>query len=1098
MPQIDTRLIQTAVMGGKHGDRPVILPEEAHNLDEFRRQYGQDEFWCGTLLGGCGEKLMTKRYETKVCHFAHHPDRYGTNAPCHRPSEGVDSADHLFIKQHVKEWLTRQGHAAEASLRSLGTGPGDAVDFWLRATEQHLRFELRPEDYRRWRKAAESLGAREGHVEWVFRPENAITRDMVARQGYALRVNCETAGTDRRVLIGTATADRPIAWDPLNACRMTRDGLVTPALEELRAAGKIRIGGMRNTPLPTSLPIAGAQLVFAIDSGAAAPTDSPFQESGRHLYVGYLKPTANRIIRTVVSLPADIPPPADDYVYQLSGAVRILITDPVGTTQAYWAVRADAVKRLNGIAAERTGLWRPSVALDIPVGPPAPQDTPTRGERKWSAKAPATAVEPPSQAVHVPQAKALREELLRIARRRGTTTWKQLSREFDTRLRQLSESTLRDLLVEVDQPVRDGALPLSVLVLASGQRHLHYLSAILRSLGVDAPDSGAALQQWSTETIRQIHDTYSPSESLVPSAAPRRTSSAPQNQPKAASLDVSDRQLGLLREKTEEASRIAARAAGRRAERLAAVIAETEAHVRQYAAVREDDRALRRWNKTGERLQERLDDLIGRIPMSSQAVTPRPAVPAPLPAVTTAKEIFSHAEPPKRSPAIPAVAVSHAELAQQTFTHLFKSFAEGKASGNLPAVRRIGNEADAVSEVGLSAQEKLRLRALKDEMRTWIKEKEFERAHSSLQTVLETLPLPGDPQEAAKLRRALDHAKALRWMAPGELPQHLSDGFSDLERRTHAADTASAQKLTEPAATAPSPNDRNSSQKEALVEFTRLVSKIEAARERGDLKSVEAGYSLADTLYVRRLAPKDQVRFASFVRNVNAWCEAHRSRSETGTVLSRIRQLLTGLEEIGGTMPTSEIQLVLDTVRELQNSASVPLPLDEEERLTKWSTHMRQRMTEDQDTPPPAAVPALAGDEPRSDRDTGATQTPPWPGRLSREAVERLAGPARDVLMDAARSGRSVLTWGDLRACMKEPLPHLHPDDMGELLVAVDRNTPQGEPLLTTLIASAEASQHWLYPHVRYSLDRPRIAEEELTAHWAREVLKLRQLWRYR
>ncbi|MEU1457233.1 hypothetical protein [Streptomyces avermitilis] len=1098
MPQIDTRLIQTAVMGGKHGDRPVILPEEAHNLDEFRRQYGQDEFWCGTLLGGCGEKLMTKRYETKVCHFAHHPDRYGTNAPCHRPSEGVDSADHLFIKQHVKEWLTRQGHAAEASLRSLGTGPGDAVDFWLRATEQHLRFELRPEDYRRWHKAAESLGAREGHVEWVFRPENAITRDTVARQGYALRVSCETAGTDRRVLIGTATADRPIAWDPLDACRMTRDGLVTPALEELRAAGKIRIGGMRNAPLPASLPIAGAQLVFAIDSGAAAPTDSPFQESGRHLYVGYLKPTANRIIRTMVSLPADIPPPADDYVYQLSGAVRILITDPVGTTQAYWAVRADAVKRLNGIAAERTGLWRPSVALDAPVGLPALRDTPARGEAKGIAKAQATAVEPLTQAVHVPQAKALREELLRIARRRGTTTWKQLSRQFDTRLRQLSESTLRDLLVEVDQPAREGSLPLSVLVLAHGQRQLHYLSTILRSLGVDAPDSGAALQQWSTETIRQIHDTYSPGGSPVPGTAPRHTSSAPQNQPKAVSLGVSYRQLGLLREKTEEASRVATRATGRRAERLAVVMAETEAHIRQHAEVREDAHALRRWNKAGEQLQERLDDLIGRVPTPSRAVTPRPAVPDPLPAVTTAKEIFSHAEPPKRSPAIPAVAVSRAELAQQTFMHLFESFAEGKASGDLQAVRRISREADAVSETGLSARAKLRLRALKDEMRTWIKQRESERVHSSLRTVFETLPLPGDPHEAAKLRRALDLAKGFRWLLPGELPQDLSDGFSDLERRIHAAGTASTPKLTEPAATASLPNHRDSSQEEALAEFTWLVSEIEAAREGGDLKSVEAAYSLADTLYARRLAPEDRVRFAPLMRDVKTWCEAHQSRPEMGTVLGRIRQLLTGLEEIGGTMPTSEIQLVLDTVRELQDSASVSLPLDEEERLTRWSTHMRQRMAEDQGTPPPAAVPARADDEPRSDHRTSATQTPPQPGRLSREAVERLAGPARDVLMDAARSGRSILTWGDLRARMKEPLPHLHPDDMGELLVAVDRSTPQGEPLLTTLIASAEASQHWLYPHVRYSLDRPRIAEEELTAHWAREVLKLRQLWRYR
>ncbi|MFF2779543.1 hypothetical protein ACFVU3_32175 [Streptomyces sp. NPDC058052] len=195
----DHRLIRTAVIGGRKADRPVVLPEEPHNLDEFRSRYGTDDFWCGELLGGCGERLMTKRYETKVCHFSHYPDRDGTGAPCHRPADGTDSADHLFIKRHVSAWLSGQGHAARSELRSLGRGPGDAVDFWLRATRQHLRFELRPMEYRGWRRAAESLAAREGHVVWVFGPDGPVPQDVVGRQGYALRVRCESDGADRRV-----------------------------------------------------------------------------------------------------------------------------------------------------------------------------------------------------------------------------------------------------------------------------------------------------------------------------------------------------------------------------------------------------------------------------------------------------------------------------------------------------------------------------------------------------------------------------------------------------------------------------------------------------------------------------------------------------------------------------------------------------------------------------------------------------------------------------------------------------------------------------------------------------------------------------------
>ncbi|SHM95106.1 hypothetical protein SAMN05216268_116228 [Streptomyces yunnanensis] len=68
----------------------------------------------------------------KVCHFSHNPDRDGSRTTCHRTANGVDSADHLFIKVHVTKWLTDQGHAAQAELRSFGHGSGDAVDFVLR------------------------------------------------------------------------------------------------------------------------------------------------------------------------------------------------------------------------------------------------------------------------------------------------------------------------------------------------------------------------------------------------------------------------------------------------------------------------------------------------------------------------------------------------------------------------------------------------------------------------------------------------------------------------------------------------------------------------------------------------------------------------------------------------------------------------------------------------------------------------------------------------------------------------------------------------------------------------------------------------------
>ncbi|WP_328723483.1 hypothetical protein OHT52_30935 [Streptomyces sp. NBC_00247] len=81
---------------------------------------------------------------------------------------------------------------------------------------------------------------------------------------------------------------------------------------------------------------------------------------------------------------------------------------------------------------------------------------------------------------------------------------------------------------------------------------------------------------------------------------------------------------------------------------------------------------------------------------------------------------------------------------------------------------------------------------------------------------------------------------------------------------------------------------------------------------------------------------------------------------------------------------------------------------------------------------------------------------------------------------------------------MGAALPPLVADDQGELLVSVDRETPANESLLSTLIASGDTSLHWLYRHVRFSLGRDLIPDEELESHWAAEVLRLRQVWRYR
>ncbi|MFC8124878.1 hypothetical protein [Streptomyces sp. NPDC057302] len=1061
MAQIDFRLVQTAVMGGRDSDQPIILPEEPHNLDEFRRQFGKDAFWCGTLLGGCGERLMTKRYETKVCHFSHFPDRDGSRVACHRTANGVDSADHLFVKAHVTQWLAGQGHATQAELRSLGHGPGDAVDFVLRATNQRLRFELRPTDYRSWRGTADSLAAKEGHVEWVFGLESAITRDMTARYGYALRVRCETDGNSRRVLIGTVTENRPVAWSPLEQCRMTGDGLITPALDELRSRGLIREGAARHDAVASSLPLRGAEIVFAIDGEARPDTDSSLVEGGRYLISGFIKPAGHRILKAQLSLPHDTPRPTEQYVYRLAGAVRLLVTeaDRPGES-ARWAVRADSLIQLKGLDAERTGLWRPPVALDDPLPAPKPA----------IRAAPAPTV--PMQSHGSRNATVLRRALEDVAREGATTTWKQLAERVGLDLAHLPDPKRRDLLVEVDKPPARSRSLLCVLVRAPSGRPLSYLATVLRLLQVGAPASESALNRWSEGQIRAAHTAYGHRAPPLPASA------AVTEAPRPAEARAAQQQLDLLKAQLAVGRGTLPRATGRRAARLATTVKNGEQHQRLYESVRQRRQELRAWQRESERLLDDLDRLIGHpLPASAPAKKSTPAVP-----------------PAAKSPVSPRQdqhtfqAQAAADIAR--LTQLFK---QARDADDLNEAGRIHQEVSRIATDRLSGEPRQNLLLLRTDLQTWINSRESAAAHAALRTLFTDLATACPAPTPLVLRSALAHSKILKRRCPGPLPQDLHTALARLESQVNGEsatlDDGASLPATHPSSSGAPPSDL-AAFAEAGAEFAWLVKEMRAAQEAGDLAAVQTARHLAGPIYGRRLSPEDRATYTPLMREVKAWCQEQ--DPNTDLILRRIRQVLAELGRAGNSLATERLAAFLDEIGSLRRQLDRRLAVPEEVQVKRWKRQLKARTSSTPHRAPPcAAVPVKTVPGPKA-------TTPSPPDRLPIETIDKLASIARDVLKDAARSGGSLLTWGDLRLRMAGGLPHIHPDDQGELLVAVDRETPAGEPLLSTLVASADASLHWLYRHVCFSLGRERIPEPDLPAHWATEVLRLRQTWRHR
>ncbi|MFE0536403.1 competence protein CoiA family protein [Streptomyces nigra] len=230
-PYADHRLVQTAVIGDKKSDLAIILPMAAAELARWRKQHPNYTYWCGILLGGCGEPLTDRLYYSKVCHFAHHPHHQ-----CTRTANGEDSADHLFAKRAVHQWLGSQRLRGGVHLRSFGLGPGDALDVDVRDRGRRLRFQLSPVEHADWRRIARELDRdAETSVDWVFGMKSTPPHDILYRSGYTFRIRFETQGAERCPYIGTQRPSGEIEWTPFEECWLSSEGLRTPAVEEILA-----------------------------------------------------------------------------------------------------------------------------------------------------------------------------------------------------------------------------------------------------------------------------------------------------------------------------------------------------------------------------------------------------------------------------------------------------------------------------------------------------------------------------------------------------------------------------------------------------------------------------------------------------------------------------------------------------------------------------------------------------------------------------------------------------------------------------------------------------------------------------------------------
>lgn len=218
---MDTRLIQTAVLGDPESDEPVICPEDPEELAAFRLEHAGNTWWCGiNLPGGCGRRLTTRRCTDKICHFAHVPDPHGhsdSRLPCNRRLRGKEDADHLFIKADIARWLRQQNIEADLTLPDP---LGSAVTVRLadgRLLVVHLDTDRPPawDDETVW--------------EHILGPGCRISRDVLAQRGHVFWIRMEGRSDPGRrfVVAGIERAGAHTRWFDLTNLKVTADGINT-------------------------------------------------------------------------------------------------------------------------------------------------------------------------------------------------------------------------------------------------------------------------------------------------------------------------------------------------------------------------------------------------------------------------------------------------------------------------------------------------------------------------------------------------------------------------------------------------------------------------------------------------------------------------------------------------------------------------------------------------------------------------------------------------------------------------------------------------------------------------------------------------------
>lgn len=238
----DTRLVQTAVLGAADSRDPVIMPMTRTEAKRLLEDHPDELFWCGTWLGGCGRKLMSRVGMERIPHFAHWPNRGESRAACYRLHNGRRSADHLFVSRDLSAWAQGCGYRPATPVLEGDFESGDTCTCLEITLAGHpgggtglITLVFRGFDLSVWRSREAARPTTMSWSNWIFGPGVVSPQALLDRDGYALHLRLDSTDGISSIEIGTRPHKGSTEWVELDECTIEAHGISTPLAAEIRA-----------------------------------------------------------------------------------------------------------------------------------------------------------------------------------------------------------------------------------------------------------------------------------------------------------------------------------------------------------------------------------------------------------------------------------------------------------------------------------------------------------------------------------------------------------------------------------------------------------------------------------------------------------------------------------------------------------------------------------------------------------------------------------------------------------------------------------------------------------------------------------------------